>query len=1079
MQFAKNAFRMSVLAALCSLSCGAQATLNDGEMIIVHPFQWTYDNIAKECTEVFGPKGYDGVQISQPAEHISRTDVWWAVYQPVNFWNYTTMTGNEAQLRNMIKVCNEAGVKIFADAVFNQRASGGGTGLGGTGYGNNYYGDLDPNDFHTVSCNGINYGDAWQIRNCALSGMPDLATDSDRTQTKIAAYLKNLMSMGVYGFRIDAAKHMQPGDIEAILAKAGNPPAYMEVIGANGEPVKPTDYAYIPNSLVTEFKYCAIMRDNIYNPQYLINLDDTWTQDSGGYGLPGYAAEVFVANHDNERGSAGTAYLNYQNNGWAFQLAQSFMVAYPFGTIRQVYSGYEFNSHDQGGPLGADRCQGGWHCEHRWSIVNNAVGFARATRGLSVTSKGADGKVIWFTRGTKGFYALNAGDNEVTKTFKVGVPDGNYCEILQQDEKCGGQQISVSGGMASIKIPAHSAAAICVDDSGKGFCGGPGVDVCTVNPTSTACVCKQNPTAAACVGDRYYVGTSNSWKFSKMTYNEGANTWTLNVTLTGASDKGGVQRFKVTDTAAWTGTVWGAKNNGSTLCSDQVSCTDIEIADKKGDYILTVDANNNWSLTAASDPVVVASYGSVVNGLTVDFTNKSTGDDLSYNWDFGDGTGSTEANPTHTYAQSGTYTVVMTASNGSKNAKATNQVTVDGACSAKNDAMYYVGTSNSWKHEAMSFNPETCNWELSVNLTGAADAGGAQRFKVTSAPNWKGTVYGTAGSNKLCSNQASCGDVKVSEVGNYLLSVNDNSLTWTLTAQSTENHAPVASFNKVVDGLSVSLNSTSKDADGDALELEWDLGDGTTATGSAVSHTYAADGQYTVTLTASDGQEVSSASDTVNVTANVIKAKHAAMYFAGTANKWGHDAMTYDQTTGYWSIDLVLTGEGDNNGGQRFKITDKNGWTGTVWGDAGNQTLCDNQASCGDVAIDEVGNYTLYVNDADLTWYLASQGGYTATHSEMYYAGTTNSWVHEPMVFDEETGNWVIDLYLTGEGDSNGAQRFKITDTAGWKGTVWGKGSGNSLCSNQATCPDVPVSQTGSYRLSVSDTKLTWKLTAN
>ena len=36
------------------------------------------------------------------------------------------------------------------------------------------------------------------------------------------------------GFRIDAAKHMAPADVN-ILDKAGSPGAYLEVIGAGGE----------------------------------------------------------------------------------------------------------------------------------------------------------------------------------------------------------------------------------------------------------------------------------------------------------------------------------------------------------------------------------------------------------------------------------------------------------------------------------------------------------------------------------------------------------------------------------------------------------------------------------------------------------------------------------------------------------------------------------------------------------------------------------------------------------------------------------------------------------------------------
>ena len=189
----------------------------ESEMVIIHPFQWSYDSIAKECTEYLGPAGFDGVQISQPAEHANKGNVWWAVYQPVNFNNFTTMTGNETQLKNMIKACNEAGVKVFADAVFNQRPNDG-VGLGGSTYGNNSYPDgFNDGDFHHNGCSVSNYSDEWNVRQCALLGMTDTATDNSSTQDKIADFLVKLMGMGVYGFRIDAAKHMHYNDINAIM----------------------------------------------------------------------------------------------------------------------------------------------------------------------------------------------------------------------------------------------------------------------------------------------------------------------------------------------------------------------------------------------------------------------------------------------------------------------------------------------------------------------------------------------------------------------------------------------------------------------------------------------------------------------------------------------------------------------------------------------------------------------------------------------------------------------------------------------------------------------------------------------
>jgi len=47
--------------------------------------------------------------------------------------------------------------------------------------------------------------------------------------------------------------------------------------------------------------------------------------------------------------------------------------------------------------------------------------------------------------------------------------------------------------------------------------------------------------------------------------------------------------------------------------------------------------------------------------LGVDFTDQSTGDITSWQWDFGDGSTSTEQDPSHTYTDSGIYTVSLTA----------------------------------------------------------------------------------------------------------------------------------------------------------------------------------------------------------------------------------------------------------------------------------------------------------------------------------------------------------------------------------------------------------------------------------
>ena len=52
-----------------------------------------------------------------------------------------------------------------------------------------------------------------------------------------------------------------------------------------------------------------------------------------------------------------------------------------------------------------------------------------------------------------------------------------------------------------------------------------------------------------------------------------------------------------------------------------------------------------------------------VQPLTVNFSNTSTGDNLSWLWNFGDGTTSTQQSPTHTYQAVGNYTVALTTTN--------------------------------------------------------------------------------------------------------------------------------------------------------------------------------------------------------------------------------------------------------------------------------------------------------------------------------------------------------------------------------------------------------------------------------
>jgi PKD repeat protein len=64
-------------------------------------------------------------------------------------------------------------------------------------------------------------------------------------------------------------------------------------------------------------------------------------------------------------------------------------------------------------------------------------------------------------------------------------------------------------------------------------------------------------------------------------------------------------------------------------------------------------------------------------GLDYIFIDKSSGA-FFYNWNFGDGNTSILQNPSHTYAQSGTYTVTLTVSNPCGQVNASKTITVTG-----------------------------------------------------------------------------------------------------------------------------------------------------------------------------------------------------------------------------------------------------------------------------------------------------------------------------------------------------------------------------------------------------------------
>jgi len=222
----------------------AGRTLSGSEHVIMQMFQWDWDSIASECTNFIGPAGYGYVQVSPPQEHITG-DQWWTDYQPVSY-TMVSKRGNRDQFSNMITTCHAAGVKVITDTIFNHMTAGAGIGIAGSPYTHHVYPGLyDAHNFHYCGLEPndiiVNYKNRAEVQTCELLGLADLATDTDEyVKSRLAEFGNDLLSLGVDGMRIDAAKHMATEDIANIISRFNSTPYItQEVIWGKGEPIQP------------------------------------------------------------------------------------------------------------------------------------------------------------------------------------------------------------------------------------------------------------------------------------------------------------------------------------------------------------------------------------------------------------------------------------------------------------------------------------------------------------------------------------------------------------------------------------------------------------------------------------------------------------------------------------------------------------------------------------------------------------------------------------------------------------------------------------------------------------------------
>ena len=438
--------------------------------VIVTAFQQNWRSIAKECKQTYGPEGVSYVQVSPPEDHI-KGKAWWTSYQPVSY-NLNSKLGTEDEFKNMITTCKAAKVGIIVDAVINHMTGADNkdtVGVGGSKYdaANQSYPDAGytKDDFHQIDKDIYTYSDAQVVWNYRLVGLLDLDTSKPHVQQTLGNYFAKLLKMGVAGFRVDAVKHIAPNEMKAIKKAAAEASGIkpeniwwmQETIGdSNGAKENQPD-KYVGTGEVDEFEYSYRLRN------YFSGSIDNLKHITDGL-IPNKSAAIFVTNWDTERDNA-TSVLTYKD-GKLYELANAFMLSYPYGTPN-IYSGYKFSERDEGAPFATETSvpdascgkDSKWQCTQRWTSIRGMIGFYNAVKGTKVTKwQDDESNNIAFSRGNKGFFAINNDDKQNDVSYNTDLPDGEYCNVYAS-KNCE-KTVTVSGGKVETTIPAHSAVAL-------------------------------------------------------------------------------------------------------------------------------------------------------------------------------------------------------------------------------------------------------------------------------------------------------------------------------------------------------------------------------------------------------------------------------------------------------------------------------------------------------------------------------------------------------------------------------------------------------------------------------------------
>ena len=435
--------------------------------VVLHAFDWPYELVTQRAEQI-AQAGYKSVLISPPlkSKKTESGSKWWQRYQPQDYRVIDNQLGTTQDLKQMITALSEHGIRVYADVVFNHMANESSfrTDLQYPSCDDMASYQADPDYFeaqrlfgdlaqplfdheHFVEAFGIeDWEDKWQVQNGRITGgpqdpgLPTLRV-CEHVITQQQNYLKALKSMGVKGFRIDAAKHMTLEHLQSVWTKeiCSDIHIFGEIITSGGA-TKPEYEIFLEPFLkhtrfgAYDFPLFQVMHDALKTSGSLKSLVDPYCF---GQALSERRAITFAITHDIPNNDVFKNLVMDESLEW---LAYSYILGRD-GGVPLIYT--DLDTSGILNDIQQPRWMGAWDDPKMVA----AIAFHNAVHGEAMKVIEASDDLLVFSRGAKGVVIINKSKRAKTVEWSSSFA---WLDVLSDREHV------AKNGRVTVKVPSLS-----------------------------------------------------------------------------------------------------------------------------------------------------------------------------------------------------------------------------------------------------------------------------------------------------------------------------------------------------------------------------------------------------------------------------------------------------------------------------------------------------------------------------------------------------------------------------------------------------------------------------------------------